>query len=312
MRRTTGTIDEQISHDEKQLLMCNIETSDASAEHMTEAQQTVEMPCRDKQGCEIDGVAWDDVNDCTMDPVKVKQAREAGMSLFKRMRVFEKVPRQKCRDMAGREPIKVRGVDTKKQGEVNPKYRSILVAKDYKTKSEPELHTATPPIDALRLLLSLAATGYTPRGARRRIMINDVARPYFDAPSLSPTFVEIYGEDFEEGGEDRCGELRVSMYGTRPAAHNGKKCYTELPEKAGFKVTRASICIMRNDEKDKDSLVNGDDFVSVGDESELLWLQKVLEPKFETSTIVMGPGPDNSKEAQVLNRIITAIDRGFT
>lgn len=41
-------------------------------------------------------------------------------------------------------------------------------------------------------------------------MTNDVARTYLNAPSLSPTFVESYVEDFEEGDEYRCGELRVS------------------------------------------------------------------------------------------------------
>lgn len=39
-------------------------------------------------------------------------------------------------------------------------------------------------------------------------MVNDVARAYFNAPSLKPTLVEICDEDFGPGGENMCGELR--------------------------------------------------------------------------------------------------------
>lgn len=49
-------------------------------------------------------------------------------------------------------------------------------------------------------------------------MISDVARPYLNASSLTPTCVEIRDTDFEQGDEDMCGELLVSMCGTRPAA----------------------------------------------------------------------------------------------
>lgn len=52
--------------------------------------------------------------------------------------------------------------------------------------------------------------------------------------------------------------------------------------------------------------------MSVGDESGLLWLQTVLECRFEISPVVLGPGPDNCKFARVLNGIITASDRRYT
>lgn len=157
---------------------------------VTEAR-AVEVQCHDKDGDATDETAWGDANDRELDPVRVRQVREAEMSFFKRTHVYEEVSRHTCRDMTGREPIKARWVDTNTQDEANPKYRIRLVAKDYKTRSEPELCTATPPIDALRLLLSLASSGCTSRGARRRVMINDVVRAYFNAPSLPPKFVEI-------------------------------------------------------------------------------------------------------------------------
>ena len=74
-------------------------------------------------------------------------------------------------------------------------------------------------------------------------MVNDVSRVYFYTESLKPTFVQICDEDVEEGDEDRCGELLVSMYGTRPAAGNWQRCYTELLKKNGFKAATSSTCI---------------------------------------------------------------------
>lgn len=99
-------------------------------------------------------------------------------------------------------------------------------------------------------------------------MIIDDVRACFNAFSLAPTFVEMCEEDFEEGDDNRCGELRVSMYGTRPAAQNWQRCFTELLVGQGFAVTQASACIMHHSSRDTDLLVHGDEFVSIGDEED--------------------------------------------
>ena len=94
-------------------------------------------------------------------------------------------------------------------------------------------------------------------------MHNDVARAYFNAPSLTPVFVEICDEDREEGDEGMCAELLVSMYGTRPAARNWQICYTSLLQENGFKRNKANTCISRHETRDIDLFVHGDDFVTV-------------------------------------------------
>lgn len=81
-------------------------------------------------------------------------------------------------------------------------------------------------------------------GRRRKLMVNDMARACFNAPSLLPMFLEICGEDFEAGCEGRCGELRVSMCG------QGRRRRT------------ASTCIFRHAGRDIDTIVHRDDFVS--------------------------------------------------
>ena len=257
-------------------------------------------------------IAWDDVHDKELDLANVKEARKAEMDYFRQMKVYRKVPRQKCKDMTGKMPIKVRWIDTNKQDELNPKYRSRLVAKQFKRYQDPELYTATPPIEMLRSIISIGATGSSRKGRRRKIMVNDVARAYFNAPSLEPTFVEICDEDFEPGDEDMCGELLVSMYGTRQAASNWQKCYTNLLLGSGFTRTRASTCIFYHAGRDLDLIVHGDDFVTTGDQDDLTWLKEEFEKTFEISTTVIGHDEGDEKAAKVLNRIISVVDDGYT
>lgn len=102
------------------------------------------------------------------------------------------------------------------------------------------------------------------------------------------------------------------MYGTRPAAQIWQRCYTKLLTDHGFKVTRASTCIMYHAEKDIYLIVHGDDCVSVGDGDDLEWLRKVFETRFEISTVVLGTDPDDVKEAKILNRIISVTEAGYT
>jgi hypothetical protein len=311
----------QTEIDMQQLFVCEVNGNDVNDESVQEALESSERchePDPDTSTTtmkddefKIDEVAWDDVNNCPLDPVKVREARRAEMDYFRKMKVYKKVPLQRCKDLTGKAPIKVRWIDTNKQDEQNPKYRSRLVAKDFKKYHDPDLYTATPPIEMLRYIISRAATGMSRTGRRRKLMVNDVARAYFNAPNLTPLFVEICEEDREPGDEYMCGELLVSMYGTRPAASNWQKCYTELLQMNGFKVTRASTCMLWHPEKDIVVMVHGDDFISTADGDDLEWLKMVFETKFEISTEVIGHEHGDLKELKVLNRFISATEDGF-
>ena len=54
----------------------------------------------------------------------------------------------------------------------------------------------------------------------------DVRRAYFHAQVKSEVYVELPDEDKHQG-EDVCGKLRYSMYGTREAASNWEEKYSE-------------------------------------------------------------------------------------
>eukprot|EP00973_Karenia_brevis_P017484 2398961-Karenia_brevis.AAC.1 len=92
-------------------------------------------------------IAIDDVTGARLDIKLVREAREAEMKYFKKMGVYRKVPISKCVQLTGRMPIGVRWIDVNKQDNINPRYRSRLVAKQFKTYNDPDLFAATPPLE---------------------------------------------------------------------------------------------------------------------------------------------------------------------
>ena len=96
------------------------------------------------------------------------------------------------------------------------------MAKEIKKPNSQDLFAATPPLEAKKLLMSLAMTegvGYE-RGKEQsgmRIDFIDARRAYFYAASDREVYVELPEEDYEEG---MCGKLAKSMYVARDAARN--------------------------------------------------------------------------------------------
>ena len=137
------------------------------------------------------------------------------MQFFESMKVYDRVPRaeqQRCKGKL----IKARWIDVNKGDSSNPNYRSRLVGKEFRTYVDDSLYASTPPLEALRLILSRAATS----GSDRQLMINDVRRAYFYAPATRDLFIELPHEDEHFGRGDLVGKLRLSFYGTRDATIN--------------------------------------------------------------------------------------------
>jgi hypothetical protein len=301
----------------KTQMMCDatdtfiIGTMNQIDEEALEEARRVSAKCH--EGDEDAGiVAFDDASGTKLKPELVAKARREEMAYVRTMGVYRKVPRSKCIQTTGKKPIAVRWIDVNKGDDTSPNYRSRLVAKDFKTTVNMELYAATPPLETLRTLISFAATT-TAHSEREslKIMVNDISRAYFYAPATAPTFVEICEEDWEDGDEENCGELLVSMYGTRTAAKNWQICYSELLIAAGFKKGKTNNCIFYHPQRHIRTMVHGDDFVSVASERNLIWFKTVLEGKFETKTNIIGPDKDDGKCARVLNRIISYTSEGI-
>ena len=157
--------------------------------------------CEDESEC-----FWDAITGKQLDAKLVKLARAEEVQYYRSMTVYTKVDRSMAFTKTGRAPIKVRWVDHNKGSDEEPMIRSRLVAKEIKVSDKPELFAATPPLEAVKMVISFAAeNGPTDKC----LMHNDVSRAYFHAKARRDVFVDIALEDFEEGDEKKCGWLNL-------------------------------------------------------------------------------------------------------
>ena len=97
------------------------------------------------------------------------------------------------------------------------------MAREIDTHKRDEMFTATPPLEALKLILSMIAS----IDKKEIFMINDVTRAFSHARATRQVFVQLPDEDRTAGEENLCGRLNYSMYGTRDAAQNWQARYSQ-------------------------------------------------------------------------------------
>ena len=88
--------------------------------------------------------------------------------------------------------VSVKWLDTNNGDRNHPNYRSRLVAREYNVGKDDTLYASTPPLEALRSIVSHAAT-VDPNAPekRRELMVNDVRRAYF-TPNNRGRFSSTY------------------------------------------------------------------------------------------------------------------------
>ena len=165
--------------------------------------------------------------------------------------VYTKVPITECWDNTGKAPIGTRWIDVNKGDNVHKEYRSRLVAQEIKMNRREDLFAATPPLEAKKMLFSLAMTegiGYEKGNSINGMKLDfiDIRRAYFHAKARRKIYVHLPIEDAEEG---MCGRLDKAMYGTRDAAQNWEFEYCGTMESIGFNVGKASPCVFYHAEE---------------------------------------------------------------
>ena len=251
----------------------------------------------------------DDVSGGALDEAGVRAARKLEMDYFLKMGVYEYVSREEATRSGKGKIIKGRWIDINKGDSKNPDYRSRFVGKEFNTGVDSSLYAATPPLEALKLLISGAAS------ERRRgthMMFSDVKRAYFNAPTNREIYVEVPRED-PNWKPGLLGRLRLSLYGTRDAAANWQRCVSEHLVSIGFRPGRSNPCVFWHPEREIRALVHGDDYASTGDLKQLDWLRTELEKKFEMKTQIVGHSnrSDVIREAKILNRVVRANEEGW-
>ena len=287
-----------------------VEKKDADTEVRKGIKKQMEVDdAMDIDSCEVnEQPVYDAITGKILDYALVKAARKEEIGYYRMMNVYTKVDRRKAYEKTGKAPIKVRWVDHNKGTDDKPMIRSRLVAKEIKVSDKPELFAATPPLEAVKMVISEAADK---SGKEKCLMHNDVSRAYFHAEAVRDVFVEIIEEDAEEGDGGRCGWLNLSMYGTRDAASNWERKYGTVLMKMNFEKGKANPCVFRHKERGIETTVHGDDFFSCGALEDLRWMQRELEKDFALKTNIIGRKEGLLKQLVVLGRTVTFTEYGI-
>ena len=283
------------------------------------------MMCDQVLEVEIDGekVYRDDLTGQVLDSKLVKEARQKELDFFEAKEVWIKKRFEEAKRRTGKPPISVRWVDVTEADDINPNIRSRFVARQIRQPGEEAIFAPTPPLEALRTILSLASTDIAGRrkhvreaNSERRTQISaiDISRAYFNASmdeTSEPTYVMLPPEHPGQA-EGYCGLLRKHMYGTRAAADGWQQEYSGYMREIGFRQGVASPCIFVHEARGIACSVHGDDFTSTGEKRELDWLEAKLESKYELRKGGrLGPGNEDAKELTVLNRVLRYTVDGF-
>ena len=115
------------------------------------------------------------------------------MAYFNNLKVYDLVSRSEILKTGGK-LIGVRWVDVNKGDSTDRNYRSVLVGREFNVGKDDTLYASTPPLEALRVITSHAATE-VPGEERRQMIVCGVARAYFYAKIERDVFIELPQED---------------------------------------------------------------------------------------------------------------------
>ena len=101
---------------------------------------------------------YDEITGAALSPELVRQARAEEIKFMLDWGVWERARVTYCWRETGKAPIGSKWVDVNKGDEKKPLIRSRFVVKEIATYNSDDFFAATPPLEALRLLLSMAAS----------------------------------------------------------------------------------------------------------------------------------------------------------
>ena len=169
---------------------------------------------------------------------------------------WQRVSREEAYRCGKRRPIATRWVDVNKGDAANPAVRSRLVAKDFANGRDDAFFAATPPLEALRLLLSDMMSGPASGAEETKLMVLDAKKAHLHAWAERDLFIELPAE--AGGGFAR---LVRSLYGTRDAPALWEAYAAAQLTALGFRRGRSNACVYWHPQRRLRCLVHGDDFV---------------------------------------------------
>ena len=141
--------------------------------------------------------------------------------------------------------------------------RSRMVARKFKSDDRPDLRAGTPPLEALKATISIAAN----HRDTFSVMHIDKSRAYFRAEAQGPVLVRLPVEDSMGADAGNFGLLKKGMHGTRDAASNWERDWQEQSWR--FQFGLSSTNLFRQEWHQVSGLTRGDDFVLTGPTEQL-------------------------------------------
>ncbi len=189
-------------------------------------------------------------------------------------------------------------MDVNKGDATKPLIRSRFVVKEIATYKTDDFFAATPPLEAFRLLLSLAASS----GMDVKVEVLDARKAHLHAFADRTVFTQLPPEVAEPGW---CARLIRCLYGTRDAPKRWEAFLAEQLVAIGFMRGRASPCCYYNAALDVRCIVHGDDFVLTGRAHALDAVKASMHERFLLKELGrLGGGAGELRELRVLNRVI--------
>ena len=244
------------------------------------------------------GDVYDEITGAALPPSLVQAARAEEIKFMLEWGVWERARITECWQETGKAPIGSKWVDVNKGDATKPLIRSRFVVKEIATYKTDDFFAATPPLEALRLLLSMAAS----TGHDIKVEVLDARKAHLHAFADRTVFVKLPPEVDEPGW---CARLVRCLYGTRDAPKRWQAFLDEQLIALGFAKGRASPCCFFHVRLGVRCIVHGDDFVLSGTAGALDEVKARMHERFLLKELGrLGGGEGELKELRVLNRII--------
>ena len=173
---------------------------------------------------EQDVVCFDDITGKELPWHAVREARELELKYLRDLGVYEKVDEKEAVEKYGITPVDTKWVHTDKAFEEEPQQiRSRMCAREFKSDDRLDLYAGTPPLEALKAIISIAANH---KEMFSTIYI-DVSRAYFHGKAPRPVLIRLSVEERMGTDADKVGLMKKSIYGTRDAASNWERDWQE-------------------------------------------------------------------------------------
>lgn len=255
---------------------------------------------------------WDEITGVSLDAEQVHKARLAEVAYMHKLNVYTEATMAECL-ADGCTLIPMRWIDINKGDaeQVNIRSRAVLQETRKRSNLGPNdvaaTFAATPPLEGLRVLCSLAMTGQqgVPLEDRKVIGIYDVSRAHWHSPAKRRMYVKVVPEDTSIS--TGIARLNKAMYGGRDAGNCWDEFAGDVMQDMEFKAGQFCSCVYHSEKRDSTCWRHGDDFGLLATRAEhARFLEEANKKMILKHMGTLGPLQKlgDLKEIRVLNRIL--------